>query len=154
MYFLFMIKILYIFFIILVTTSCNIKPVDNYHGVAFLEKKQKELLINKSNKNDILKILGSPSTESILEDDLWFYIENRKSKSSLFKLGKSVVLTNNVLVLEIDKKGILKRKKFYNIDDQNKIDFSNDKTKMSEKDSFVYGVLSSLRQKIDSTSKK
>ena len=85
---------------------------------------------------------------------MWFYIENRKSKSSLFKLGKSVVLTNNVLVLEIDKKGILKRKKFYNIDDQNKIDFSNDKTKMSEKDSFVYGVLSSLRQKIDSTSKK
>ena len=65
-----MIKILYIFFIILVTTSCNIKPVDNYHGVAFLEEKQKELLINKSNKNDIIKILGSPSTESILEDDL------------------------------------------------------------------------------------
>jgi|TARA_B100001540_G_C15703514_1_gene595001 outer membrane protein assembly factor BamE (lipoprotein component of BamABCDE complex) len=149
-----MIKILYIFFIILVTTSCNIKPVDNYHGVAFLEEKQKKLLINKSNKNDIIRILGSPSTESILEDDLWFYIENRKTKSSLFKLGKSVVLTNNVLVLEIDKKGILKKKKFYNIDDQNKINFSNDKTKMSNKDSFVYGVLSSLRQKIDSTSKK
>ena len=108
-----MIKVFYIFFIFLVATSCSIKQIDNYHGVAFLEKKQKELSINESNKNDIIKILGAPSTESILDDDLWIYIENRKSKSSLFKLGKEVVLTNNVLVLEIDKKGILKNKKFW-----------------------------------------
>jgi len=154
MYFLFMNKVLYIIFIILVATSCSIKPIDNYHGVAFLEKKQKELSINKSNKNDIIKILGAPSTESILEDDLWIYIENRKSKSSLFKLGKEIVLTSNVLVLEIDKKGILKNKKFYNIDDQNKIKFSNNKTEISDKDSFVYGVISSLREKIDSPKNK
>ena len=135
---------------ILVATSCSINPVDNYHGVAFLEKKQKKLSINKSNKNDIIKILGAPSTESVLENDLWIYIENRKSKSSLFKLGKEIVLTNNVLVLEINKKGILKNKKFYDINDLNKIDFNKNETKMSDKDSFVYGVLSSLRQKIDS----
>ena len=135
---------------ILVATSCSINPVDNYHGVAFLEKKQKKLSINKSNKNDIIKILGAPSTESLLENDLWIYIENRKSKSSLFKLGKKIVLTNNVLVLEINKKGILKNKKFYDINDLNKIDFNKNETKMSDKDSFVYGVLSSLRQKIDS----
>ena len=145
-----MIKVLYIFFIILVATSCSVKPIDNYHGVAFLDEKQKKLSINISNKNDILKILGAPSTESILENNLWIYIENRKSKSSLFKLGKEIVLTSNVLVLEIDKKGLLKNKKFYNIDDQNEIEFNKDSTKMSEKDSFVYGVLSSLRQKIDS----
>jgi len=141
---------LYIIFIILVATSCSLKPIDNYHGVAFLEKKQKKLSINKSNKNDIIQILGAPSTESILEEDLWIYIENRKSKSSLLKLGKEIVLTSNVLVLEIDKKGILKNKKFYNIEDQNELDFNKDKTKMSDKDSFVYGVISSLRQKIDS----
>ena len=143
-------KVLYIVFIILVATSCSIKPIDDYHGVAFLEKKQKKLSINKSNKNDIIQILGAPSTESILEEDLWIYIENRKSKSSLLKLGKEIVLTSNVLVLEIDKKGILKNKKFYNIEDQNELDFNKDKTKMSDKDSFVYGVISSLRQKIDS----
>ena len=154
MYLLFMYKLFYIIFLILVATSCSIKPIDNYHGVAFLEKKQKELSINKSNKNDIIKILGAPSTESILQNDLWIYIENRKSKSSLFKLGKEVVLTNNVLVLEIDKKGILKNKKFYNIDDQNELIFNDDKTAMSEKDSFVYGVISSLKQKIDSPKRK
>ena len=143
-------KTLYIFFIILVTTSCSIKPIDKYHGVAFLEKKQKELLINKSNKNDIIKILGSPSTESILEDDLWIYIENRKSKSSILKLGKEIVLTSNVLVLEIDKKGILKSKKFFNIDDQNELSFNKTETATSDKDSFIYVVISSLKQKIDS----
>ena len=131
-------------------TSCSIKPVDNYHGVTFLEKKQTKLSVNKSNKNDIVKILGAPSTESILEDDIWIYIENRKTKSSLLKLGKNITLANNVLVLEIDKKGILKNKKFYNIDDQNELLFSDNKTLMSDKDGFVYGVISSLRQKIDS----
>ena len=146
-------RTLYIIYLFLILSSCSLKPVDNYHGVSFLEKKQKKLFINNSNKNDIIKILGAPSTKSILEDDIWIYIENRKSKSSILKLGKNIVLTNNVLVLEIDKKGILKDKKFYNIDDQNKVNFNEDTTKMSEKDSFVYGVVSSLRQKIDSTKK-
>ena len=81
---------------------------------------------------------------------MWIYIENRKSKSSLIKLGKEIVLTSNILVLEIDKKGILKNKRFYNIDDQNKINFNDDETKMSDKDSFIFSVMSSLRHKIDS----
>ena len=144
-----MIKLFYIIFTILIATSCSLKPIDKYHGVAFLEKKQEKLLINKSNKNDIIKILGPPSTEGILDNDLWIYIENRKTKSSLIKLGKEIVLINNVLVLEIDKRGILKNKKFYNIDDQKQIKFNSDTTKMSDKDSFVYGIVSSLRQKID-----
>ena len=66
---------------------------------------------------DIIKILESPSIESILEDDIWSYVENGKSKSALLKLGKNVVLVNNVLVLELDNKGILKNKKFNNIND-------------------------------------
>jgi len=154
MYFIFMNKLFYIFFLILVATSCSVKPIDNYHGIAFLEKKQKKLLVNKTNKNEIIKILGAPSTESILEDDLWIYIETRESKSSLFKLGKNIVLTNNILVLEIDKKGLLKEKKFYNIEDQNKLNFNKDSTQMSEKDRFVYGVMSSLKQKINSTKRQ
>ena len=147
-------KLSYLFFVILIVTSCSIKPVDNYHGVAFLEKKQKKLYINKSNKNDIIKILGAPSTESILEDDLWIYIENRKTKSSLLKLGKEIVIASNVLILEIDKKGILKNKEFHNINDINDINFNKDETKMSDKDSFVYGVISSLRQKINSPKRR
>jgi outer membrane protein assembly factor BamE (lipoprotein component of BamABCDE complex) len=146
-----MIKLFYTIFIILIATSCSFKPINKYHGVSFLDKKQKKLYINKSNKNDIIQTLGSPSTKSIFEDDVWIYIENRKSKSSLIKLGKNIVNTNNILVLEIDKRGILKQKKFYNIDDQNKIDFNKDETRMSDKDSFIYGAISSFKQKINSS---
>ena len=146
-------RILYIILIIFALTSCTLKPIDNYHGVTFLDKKQKKLLINNSNKNDIINILGPPSTESFFETDVWIYIENHKTKSSLLKLGENILITNNILVLEIDKKGILKDKKFYNIDDNNKIKYSDDGTKMSDKNSFVYGVVSSLRQKINSSKK-
>jgi len=135
----------------LITTNCSLKPINNYHGVTFLKKKQEKLLINKSNKNDIIKILGAPSTKSILEDDLWIYIENKKTNSSMIKLGKKKELTNNVLVLQIDKKGLLKSKNFYNIDDQNMIKFSNRQTEISDKEGFIYGVLSSFRQKVNSS---
>ena len=145
-----MIKSLYIIFFALIVTNCNLKPIDKYHGVSFLEKKQKKLILNKSNKNDIIEILGAPSTESLLENNIWIYIENRKSKTSIIKMGKNIVKVNNVLVLEINKYGLLIKKDFYDINDQNKIAFNKDTTRMSEKDSFVYGVVSSLKQKIDS----
>ena len=145
-----MIKSLYIIFFALIVTNCNLKPIDKYHGVSFLEKKQKKLILNKSNKNDIIEILGAPSTESLLENNIWIYIENRKSKTSLIKLGKNIVKVNNVIVLENNKYGLLIKKDFYDINDQNKIAFNKDTTRMSEKDSFVYGVVSSLKQKIDS----
>ena len=145
-----MIKILYIIFFTLIVTNCNLKPIDKYHGVSFLEKKQKKLILNKSNKNDIVEILGAPSTESLFENNVWIYIENRKSKTSIIKLGKNIVKVNNVLVLEINKYGLLIKKDFYDINDQNNIAFNKNKTRMSEKDSFVYGVVSSLKQKIDS----
>jgi len=135
----------------LITTNCSLKPINNYHGVTLLKKKKEKLLINKSNKNDIIKILGAPSTKSILEDDLWIYIENKKTNSSMIKLGKKKELTNNVLVLQIDKKGLLKSKNFYNIDDQNMIKFSNRQTEISDKEGFIYGVLSSFRQKVNSS---
>ena len=143
-------KLIYIIICTLIVGNCKIKPIEEYHGVTNLENKQKQLIISKSNTNDIIDILGPPSTKSLLANNLWIYIENKKTKSSLLKLGKNRVVSNNVLVLEIDKFGILKDKKIYNKDDQNKILFTKNTTTMSEKDSFVYGVFSSLRQKIDS----
>ena len=143
-------KLIYIIICSLIVGNCKIKSIEQYHGVTNLEDKQKKLIISKSNKNDIIDTLGPPSTESLLTNNLWIYIENKKTKSSLFKLGKTRIEANNVLVLEIDRFGLLKNKKIYNKDDQNKILFTKDTTSMSERDSFVYGVFSSLRQKIDS----
>ena len=110
-------KILYIILISFIVSNCSFKPVVKHHGVPFLEKKQSQLVVNKSNKNDIKKILGNPSTTSKFDNDLWIYIERKQTQSKLMNLGKMKIFKNNVLVLEIDNYGILKKKDFYNKDD-------------------------------------
>ena len=143
-------KILYIILISLIVTNCSIRPVINHHGVPFLEKKQASLLVNKSNKNDIRNILGNPSTKSTFDNDVWIYIERKQTQSSLMNLGKMEIYENNVLVLEIDKYGMLKKKDFYNKDNMNNIKISKEVTgKAFKKNSFVYDFMSSLRQKIN-----
>ena len=108
------------------------------------------MLINKTNKNDIIKILGNPSTKSKFDNDVWIYIERKQTQSELKNLGKMNIYKNDVLVLEIDNYGILKKKDFYNKDDMKNIKITKDVTgKKFRKNSFIYDFLSSLRQKIN-----
>ncbi len=139
------------FFILLIFISnCSLNKVVNHHGVHYLEKKQAKLILNSTNKNDILSKLGPPSTESTFDNDIWIYIERKETKTSMATLGRRKLIVNNVLILEINEAGILVEKKFLNKDDMNKIKFSKNKTAViSSKDSFLYEFLSSLRQKIN-----
>ena len=141
---------LYIFFLFLILSNCSFKPVVKHHGVPSLEKKQKSLIISKTNKNDIIKILGSPSTTSKFDNDVWIYIERKQTQSRLKNLGQMKIFKNNVLVLEIDDYGILDKKEFYNKDDMENIRISEATTQSGfKKSSFIYEFMSSMRQKID-----
>ena len=121
-----------------------------HHGVHFLEKKNKKLIINVSNKNDILTILGKPSTKSTFDNDVWIYVERKVTTGSIFKLGKRKLTTNNVLVVEINDEGLLAYKKLYRKKDMNDINFDTSTTTgIYSKRSFVYDFLSSMRQKIN-----
>ena len=143
-------KTLYIIFFSLIVTNCSFKPVVKHHGVPFLEKKQASLIVNKSNKNDIKKTLGSPSTKSKFDNDIWIYIERKQTQSKLKNLGRMKIFKNNVLVLEIDSYGILKKKEFYNKEDMENIKVVEATTEAGfKKSSFVYNFLSSMRQKIN-----
>ena len=145
-----MIRILYIIFFALVVTNCSFKKVVKHHGVPFLEKKQKQLIIDKSTSNDIRKILGTPSTRSKFDNDVWIYIERKQTQSELKNLGRMKIYKNDVLVLEINEYGILKSKKFYNKNDMEKIKIVEETTKTGfTKTSFIYDFLSSMRQKIN-----
>ena len=150
MYFSFMIKILYIIFISLIVANCSIKKVVKHHGVPYLEKKQSSLTIDRSNKNDIRELLGTPSTTSKFDNDVWIYIERKQTQSELKNLGRMKIYENNVLVLEIDDKGILKKKDFYNKDDMKKIKIVKSTTESGfRKNTFIYDFMSSMRQKLN-----
>ena len=145
-----MYKTLYIIFFSLIVTNCTFKPVVKHHGVPFLEKKQASLIVNKSNKNDIKKTLGSPSTKSKFDNDIWIYIERKQTQSKLRNLGRMKIFKNDVLVLEIDNYGILKKKQFYNKDDMENIKVVTTTTETGfKKNSFIYDFMSSMRQKIN-----
>ena len=145
-----MLKILYIILFSIIVSNCSFKPVVKHHGVPFLDKKQKELIVNKSNINDIKNILGNPSTKSKFDNDIWIYIERKQSQSELKNLGKMKIYKNDVLVLEINNYGILKKKKLYNMEDMENIKITKETTKEGfRKNSFIFNFMSSMRQKIN-----
>ena len=134
----------------LVVTNCSFKKVVKHHGVPFLEKKQKQLIINKTTSNDVRKILGTPSTRSKFDNDIWIYIERKQTQSRLRNLGQMKIFKNNVLVLEIDNYGILKKKELYNMEDMKKIKIAEETTEANfSRNSFIYEFMSSMRQKIN-----
>ena len=131
-------------------SSCTLKKVQKHHGVHFLNKKQEKLTVNQSNKNDILKLLGSPSTKSTFDNDLWIYIERKTDNSSLTKFGSERIIVNNVLLLEINNMGLLAKKEFLDITSMQNLKFTDQTTgNQYTKKTFVYDFLSSLRQKIN-----
>ena len=137
-----------IFFILL--TNCGFKKRVDHHGVHLLKKKSDMITIAETNKNDIIKLLGPPSVTSTFNNDLYFYIERKITTGKLIKLGKKQYLENNVLVLEIDNRGILLKKEFYDLNKMKKIKIVSNETSVDyKKQSFIYEFLSSMRQKIN-----
>ena len=145
-----MLKILYIILFSIIVSNCSFKPVVKHHGVPFLDKKQTKLIVNKSNINDIKNILGNPSTKSKFDNDIWIYIERKQTQSKLKNLGRMKIFKNDVLVLEIDSQGMLKKKEFYNKDDMENIKIVEATTESGfKRNSFIYEFMSSMRQKIN-----
>ena len=136
--------------LVIILSNCTLNKVVNHHGVHNLEQKQLKLTVSKSNINDVTKIIGPPLTKNEFDTDVLIFIERKTSSSKLLKLGKRQLLVNNVLLVEIDKKGILVSKKFYNKDDMNQIEFDDDFTTTNfSKRSFIYNFLTTLRTIID-----
>jgi len=136
--------------VIVFVSSCGFKKRVDHHGVHLLKKKSDLLIISQTNKNDIVEILGPPSVKSTFNNDLYFYIERKTTTDKLIKLGKKVYLENNVLLLEIDSRGILFKKEFYDLNKMKDIKLVSSKTLVDyQKQSFIYEFLSSMRQKVN-----
>ena len=136
-------------FILFVIIGCQRNEVIKTHGISYLDKREKLIIVNKTNKNDAITILGQPATKGMVDDNLWIYIERTNTRGKLFKLGRNYLKKNNVLVLDFDKYGILKKKEFYNKEKMNKINFAKNITKNEvRRENFIYSFLSSVRQKM------
>ena len=99
-------------------TSCKLNKVVNHNAIHNLEAKSQELLINQTNINQIKSLLGPPSSTSYFDEDILIYLERKTSNSKLLKLGKKKLIANNVLLLEVDNRGMLINKEFLDQDIQ------------------------------------
>ena len=135
-----------LFFILI---GCQLQEPNKNHGIVFLENRANKLIINESNKNDVVKIIGQPHSKSVDDQDIWIYLERTLGKGKYHKLGKHILKTNNTLVLSFDKYGVLETKEVYKKEDVQKILFSKKTTKNEmTKKSFVESFLSSVRSKM------
>ena len=147
-------KFLYLSILFLFTLNCSINKVSNLHGSRFIDNKYDKIIVNKSNKNDIRKIIGPPSSKSKF-NDAWFYIERKKTNQSFFKLGKKKILLNNIIILEFNNMGIVSKKELLNISNMNDIKIAEKKTnKKFEQDNTVYNIFSTLREKLNAPTRK
>ena len=147
-------KVVYLLLIIIFITGCQRNQVIKTHGISYLEKREKLLFINKSNKNDVIEIFGQPSTKGMTDENLWIYIERTITRGKMLKLGKNNLKKNNVLVLEFNKYGVLEKKKFYDKEKMKKLTFTKNITENEiRKENFIYSFLSSVRQKMEQKKK-
>jgi len=141
---------LFILILFLFTLNCSANKVSKNHGYSSLETKFNKISINKTNKNDVIDKIGPPSSISEFDNNKWFYIERKKTNQSLLKLGLKKINKNNVLIIIFNNKGIIENKKILNLNDMNDVKYAKDMTeKKYGKGNFMYGVLSSFREKIN-----
>tara|TARA_B100000686_G_C16661839_1_gene901394 strand:- start:18 stop:467 length:450 start_codon:yes stop_codon:yes gene_type:complete len=147
-------KFLYLLLMLLFVVSCQRKEIVKTHGISYLENREKLIIVNKSNKNDTISILGQPATKGMTDENLWIYVERTLTRGKFLKLGKNLLKKNNVLVLEFNDYGVLAKKEFYNLQDMKKVTFEKEITENEiRKENFVYSFLSSVRQKMQQRKK-
>ena len=147
-------KVYLLIFLFLFTLNCSINKVSNLHGYRSMEDKFEKIIPFKSNKNDLRKLIGPPSSVSKF-DDIWFYIERKKTNQSLYKLGKKKISSNNILIVEFNSLGLVENKSLLDLDDMNDLKIAEKKTeKKFSQDNFAYNLLSTLREKINAPTRK
>ena len=148
-------KKLIIFLLILFVSNCSTKKLENNHGLMNLDKKKDKIIVGKTNKNDVINLLGPASTVSTFDDDIWIYIESKKINRSIFKLGSQKLDKNNTLILEFSERSLVKNIEFIDINKMNDINIADKKTeKAYSNNSKLYSILTSLREKINAPSRR
>ena len=137
--------------LIFLTFSCKLTPVNKISGIQNIEEKIKKIDVGKSNKNDIIKILGYSIASEPDNENIWYYMEMQETRN-FFR--KKKITKELVLVLEFDNRSILYKKEIYDSNNKNQVFFDEDKTVSRTIDkNFVKDFLSSTRKRLQSAKK-
>tara|TARA_B100001121_G_C18581788_1_gene570122 strand:- start:461 stop:919 length:459 start_codon:yes stop_codon:yes gene_type:complete len=140
----------FILIIIIFITACSSNKVSKNHGFISLENKFEKIIVNKSNKNDIIKNIGYPSSISEFNPNKWFYIERKQTNQSLLKLGIKKISKNNILIIKFSENGLVEKKNLVDLNDMNDLQYVKKiTTKDFEQDNTIYNIFSSLREKVN-----
>jgi len=138
----------FLIILFLFTLNCSTNKVSKNHGYISLNSKFEKIVLNKTNKNDIISIIGPPSSISDFDKNKWIYIERRKTNQSLFKLGIKKINKNNILIIKFNNMGILEDKKLFNLNDMNDVKYVKNVTeKEFKQNDVIFKIFSSLREK-------
>ena len=148
-------KIFYIIIFSFFLNNCQLNAPNKSHGINFLENREKVLIVGKSNKNDVIKLIGNPHSISIKDEDVWIYFERTITRGKLIKLGQNVLKENNILELSFNKYGVLNKKKINDKSNMKTVKYSKKETQNEyTQDTFVRKFLSSVKQKMYGRRKK
>ena len=140
----------FILIVIIFITACSSNKVSKNHGFISLENKFEKIIVNKSNKNDIIKNIGYPSSISEFNSNKWFYIERKQTNQSLLKLGIKKISKNNILIIKFSENGLVEKKNLVDLNDMNDLQYVKKiTTKDFEQDNTIYNIFSSLREKVN-----
>lgn len=77
-----------------------------------------EVQPGESSRDDVQQILGSPSTLSTFQDDIWYYIGERTEQVAFFE---PEVVERSVLVVTFNDAGLVDDTKLYTVEDGQEI---------------------------------
>jgi len=141
--------IIFITFFSFFLLNCQLQEPKKSHGINFLANRGQILEINKTNKNDVILLMGRAHATSLNNQNKWIYFERTITRGKMHKLGQNVLKNNNVLELEFNKYGVLINKKISGKDDMQKVVYSKMKTDSSlAQQSLINKFLQSVRQKM------
>ena len=141
---------IFLIILLIIASGCKANKVSKNHGFISLETKFEKIQINKTNKNDLIKTIGHPSSISEFDENKWFYIERKKTNQSLFKLGIKKINKNNILIVDFNNKGLVENKKIIDLNNMNDVKYVKKITqKEFDQDNTIYNIFSSLREKIN-----
>ena len=98
--------------------------------------------------------MAEPSTVSLFDKNIWFYIEREKVTQSFLKLGKPKIIKNNVLEVKFNDYGVVESKRFYQLDNMNDLKSVKKITEKSfDNQAYLGKLLKSVIQKTNSPKK-